>query len=186
MIILVDMDNVIADYDAMLGELIAKRFPYIKLISPDRRTSFSLFREYPGYEDKIINLALEKGFFLSLRPVEGAISGLNRLLDLGFDVRICTCPVAKSAYCLNEKYLWVKKYLPNFSKRLIITNDKTLIRGDILIDDRPVIEGFIKPEWLHILYSRPYNLDLPGPRTNWDNLEKFLSKEYSAWLKPTD
>jgi len=37
-----------------------------------------------------------------------------------------------------EKYHWVEKYFErDFTKRLVLTKDKTIIHGDFLIDDKP-------------------------------------------------
>lgn len=50
------------------------------------------------------------------------------------------------------QYAWVEKHLGHeFLEQVILTRDKTLITGDILIDDKPDILGkelksaFIKP-----------------------------------------
>lgn len=45
--------------------------------------------------------------------------------------------------------------------RLIITSDKTKIRGDLLIDDKPYITGSEYPAWEHVLFTAPYNSELP-------------------------
>tara|TARA_B110000027_G_scaffold61312_2_gene65911 strand:- start:17 stop:388 length:372 start_codon:yes stop_codon:yes gene_type:complete len=44
-----------------------------------------------------------------------------------------------------------------WKKRVIITSDKTLVKGSMLIDDKMSISGFINPpEWEHVLFGRPY------------------------------
>jgi 5'-nucleotidase len=42
-----------------------------------------------------------------------------------------------------------------------------LVRGDILVDDKPVVSGSLRPEWVHVLHDRPYNRNCPGPRMSW-------------------
>lgn len=45
-----------------------------------------------------------------------------------------------SAVCV--QYAWVEKHLGHeFLEQVILTRDKTLISGDLLIDDRPDILG---------------------------------------------
>lgn len=40
------------------------------------------------------------------------------------------------------QYAWVEKHLgQEFLEQVILTRDKTLITGDILIDDKPDIQG---------------------------------------------
>ncbi|HEX9597652.1 MAG TPA: hypothetical protein VF982_12285, partial [Anaerolineales bacterium] len=48
--------------------------------------------------------------------------------------------------------------------QLILSTDKTLVQGDILIDDRPEIKGAVKPVWEHVLYDQPYNRKVEGQR----------------------
>lgn len=44
------------------------------------------------------------------------------------------------------QYAWVEKHLGrDFLEQVILTRDKTLITGDILIDDKPDILG--EPPW---------------------------------------
>ena len=44
--------------------------------------------------------------------------------------------------CVCVQYAWVEKHLGHdFLEQVILTRDKTLITGDILIDDKPDILG---------------------------------------------
>ena len=44
--------------------------------------------------------------------------------------------------CVCVQYAWVEKHLgQEFVEQVILTRDKTLISGDILIDDKPDIIG---------------------------------------------
>ena len=86
-------------------------------------------------------------------------------------------PLSLYAYCVLEKYQWVEKYLGyGFTKKLILTRDKTLVRGDMLIDDKPEITGIQKPVWEHIIYDFPYNRHITGNRriVRWKNWRKIL------------
>lgn len=78
-----------------------------------------------------------------------------------------------------EKYLWVEKHLGReATNRLILTKDKTLVRGDILIDDKPHIAGAMRPQWKHIVYDAPYNRERKDvPRMTWQNWRNVLAGE---------
>lgn len=175
MFILFDQDNVVSDFDGHLGQLLAEKHPEIQQMPLDTRTTFYYEDDYPEHRGKISRVYLERGFFLDLPLIHGAKEGLLRLLELGHDVRICTSPVTKNDYCLYEKYHWIKQNLPEFTKRLIVTKDKTLIRGDVLVDDKPKITGVMSPRWKHILFDQPYNRRVSGPRMSWDKFEEFLA-----------
>lgn len=44
--------------------------------------------------------------------------------------------------CVRVQYAWVEKHLGyDFLEQVILTRDKTLISGDVLIDDKPDILG---------------------------------------------
>lgn len=43
------------------------------------------------------------------------------------------------------QYAWVERHLgPEFLDKVILTRDKTIVSGDILIDDKPDILGRIR------------------------------------------
>lgn len=89
---------------------------------------------------------------------------------------ICTAPLSQYENCVLEKYRWVEKHLGrDFVSKIILTRDKTLIRGDILIDDRPEITGIIEPAWEHIVFNLPYNKNVSGKRRiAWENWRSVL------------
>lgn len=75
------------------------------------------------------------GFFTSLRPIEGAIQSVEELRQL-HDVYVLTAPSTRNAHSYTEKRLWIERYFGYaFTKRLILSPDKGLLRGDYLIDD---------------------------------------------------
>jgi 5'-nucleotidase len=89
------------------------------------------------------------GFFLGLEPLDFAIEGV-KLLQTKYDVWILTRPSIKNTNCYTEKAEWVKKYFgEQMLEKLILCPDKSLVKGDYLIDDdckhgQPEFEG----EWI--------------------------------------
>jgi len=52
------------------------------------------------------------------------------------------------------------------------------VQGDLLIDDKPLIQGAVRPCWKHILFDAPYNRDVADrPRINWSNWRNVLAGE---------
>ena len=75
------------------------------------------------------------GFFLDLKPIEGAIEGINTLQSK-YDVWILTRPSIKNIHCYTEKAAWIRKYLgEEMLNKMILCPDKSLVKGDYLIDD---------------------------------------------------
>merc|ERR1712048_1424895 len=120
-----------------------------------------------------------------LPEMSGGVAALSRLIASGFEVMICTSPVANSRYCAQEKWEWVREHLGDaWLKRLILTCDETTVRGDFLIDDKPVITGSQQPLWTQILFDAPYNVGVElGFRRRlhcWDGVETVLCDELSG------
>lgn len=180
---LVDQDNVLADFDGELYRRMQTRFPEIPSIPFEKRTHFFLSEEYAEvYRDRIKSIKFEKGFILSLPPIEGGLQALQDMLSLGIDVRICTSPLAHYSgyeHCFLEKYEWVERYLGSeWIERVILTRDKTLTKGEFLIDDKPEISGVCKPEWEHVVFDQPYNWNIKDKRRllGWRNWQQVLLK----------
>lgn len=77
----------------------------------------------------------QKGFFESLKPMNGAIEFWNKWNDK-VDLWILTRPSIPNRHCYTEKANWIYKYLGNDGiKKLILSPRKELLIGDILIDD---------------------------------------------------
>ena len=77
------------------------------------------------------------GFFRNLKPIVGGVNAVKYLQEQElFDVYILTAPSVRNPLCYTEKRLWIEDYLGmKMVKRLIITPNKGLNRGDYLIDD---------------------------------------------------
>jgi 5'-nucleotidase len=77
------------------------------------------------------------GFFRKLKPMENAISSVQRLRESKrFEVYILTAPSIRNPLCYSEKREWVENHLGiKMVERLIISPNKGLNKGDYLIDD---------------------------------------------------
>jgi 5'-nucleotidase len=177
MIVLADMDGVLAWFDLGVNLKLAEQYPQVNIVPLEKRSTFYIQYDYPAEQAPLIqSIYMAEGFYRSLPPVPGGREGIEEILGAGHDVRICTVPHPNHRYCLPEKYLWVEQNLgEKWLDRIIITRDKTLIRGHLLIDDNSEITGAAVPEWEHILYTQPYNLGVKGKRRlTWDNWRDVL------------
>merc|ERR1712176_1182387 len=178
-VVLVDMDGCLVDWDRGfmnawngLTPVDRRHYDIEKCVPADR------FRE-------AVALFESEGFFRGLPEMPGGVDALKRLVAAGFEVMICTSPVANSRYCAQEKWEWVREHLGDaWLKRFILTCDKTTVRGDFLIDDKPSITGSQQPLWTQIAFDAPYNKDveLGGRRrlNRWDDIETVLSDELTG------
>jgi len=178
--ILIDMDGVLVDWDAGFKKVWGDR--------PLGPRSHYEMEECVRKEDAEEAKAMytSKGFFLNLPPMRGALDAISEIASRGYIVHICTKPVL-SPYCVQEKYEWVRKHLgEEWMTRIIMTHDKTVIRGTLLIDDHPNIRGSRFPSWRQLIFDAPYNrhrTDLPR-LSSWSNWEKLFAEELLFAPKP--
>jgi 5'-nucleotidase len=175
--ILVDQDGVLSGFDQAVHTALSKRFPPEKVIALENRRSFYYAGDYPEDMHDIINQILNtEGFHRSLPVIPGAIQAVKEMIAEGHEVTICTSPLISAPNCAAEKFGWITEHLGHeWLNRTIITRDKTLVRGDILIDDKPEITGEMKPLWQHVIFDAPYNRQVPNPLrihdwTEWRNV----------------
>ncbi|XP_020741481.2 5'(3')-deoxyribonucleotidase, cytosolic type [Odocoileus virginianus] len=191
--VLVDMDCVLADFEAGLLRGFLQRFPGEPHVPLEERRGFSAREQYralrPDLADKVTTVFEAPGFFLGLEPIPGALEAMREMNDMqDTQVFICTSPLMKYDHCVTEKYRWVEKHLgPQFVERIIVTRDKTVISGDLLIDDKEVIQGQEEtPSWEHILFTCCHNqhLALPPPQRrlrSWsDNWREIIDSKRGA------
>ncbi|MCZ4319044.1 hypothetical protein O4H26_08585 [Aequorivita viscosa] len=112
-IVFVDMDSVLVDFQSGIDKI--SKTDQVK---------------YAGKLDEV------PGIFSLMEPYEGAIEGY-RWLCKNFDTYILSTAPWENPSAWSDKLLWVKKYLPKEAeKRLILSHNKHLAKGDFLIDDR--------------------------------------------------
>lgn len=111
-VVYIDMDGVLVDFAGCLPKI------------PD-----TIKKEYEGRFDEI------PGIFGLMEPMPGAIDSFNTLSQ-SYDVYILSTAPWENPSSWADKLLWVQKYLPIAKKRLILSHNKNLNKGDYLIDDR--------------------------------------------------
>lgn len=173
---LVDMDGVLADWGAAYDQgldgygIAAANIPR----HADQR-SFDLFSGLSENEARLVREVMAYLDYYALKPLPGAVNAVRSMLEYGHEVMICTSPWLSNADCIPDKIDWVLDHLGSgWEDRIIITKDKTIMLGDVLIDDKPNITGHATPTWTQVIFDQPYNQerqDLPRLLTwdDWDN-----------------
>jgi len=171
------MDDVLADYDGEFYTRWYSTHPEIIIPPYEERKSFYIREELPAeLHPKITAINTGSGFIRSLPEIPGALDAVREIADKGYDIFICTTPLDHYENCVLEKYEWIENHLGReWTKKLILTKDKTVIRGNLLIDDKPVVTGKERPIWEHILFDKPYNRHINDQkRINWTNWKTVL------------
>lgn len=174
-IILVDLDNTGVNFDSGADDAVRRLFPDFPVIA------HAVDSEYAGnypleMRATIRNAYTECNFFRNLPPIEGYVEALHKMLENGLEVFICSSPLSAYTNCVPEKFAWVEHHLgPKWVSRVVLTKDKTIVHGDILIDDHPEIKGAFFPTWEHILFDQPYNRHIQKPRLlHWRDWESIV------------
>ena len=170
-IALVDADNVLYHWEKRFIAEVLEKDPAYPIIPLGERTEMEM-RDDKGLEPELfISVKTRPGFYYDLEPMEYAQEGLDEMEDAGIDVFICTAPSLSNPTCASDKYAAIARdFGKNRADRTIITKDKTAVRGDILIDDKPTITGLMIPEWEHIVFDRSYNRHVDNRRlSEWRN-----------------
>ncbi|XP_058013513.1 5'(3')-deoxyribonucleotidase, mitochondrial isoform X2 [Ahaetulla prasina] len=157
--VLVDMDGVLADFEGGFLKKYRARYPDLPYITLDERRGFWVSEQYgklqPELSEKAISIWESKNFFMELDPLPGAVEALKEMAELeATEVFICTSPIKKYRYCPYEKFAWIEKHFgQEFLDHVILTRDKTIVAGHVLIDDRPDIVG--KPTfWVRLCHTQ--------------------------------
>lgn len=186
-VLLIDMDGVVAEWYPGLLATYIERFPDREYIAPDEVSRFYVEELYPEeHRQDVMRISREKGFYRNLPVMPGAKESLadiqNNCLDF-IDPFICTAPELESdeLCCHTEKVQYVQEHFGDFwARRTILTKDKTLVYGNYLIDDKPVINGLLQPTWEQIHYAQPYNKyvrDVEFTWAQWNDLKMDLYVE---------
>uniref|UniRef100_A0A670Y3X8 5',3'-nucleotidase, mitochondrial n=1 Tax=Pseudonaja textilis TaxID=8673 RepID=A0A670Y3X8_PSETE len=136
------------------------RYPDLPYIALDERRGFWVSEQYgklqPGLSEKAISIWESKNFFMELNPLPGAVEALKEMAELeATEVFICTSPIKKYRYCPYEKFAWIEKHFGHeFLEHVILTRDKTIVSGHVLIDDRGQ---------KHVLFTACHNKHLQLP-----------------------
>jgi len=184
--ILVDMDGVLADFDQHYWNEAVRVWKQVRAgsgplspfdISALNQQAHRYLSDHvtdKDCESAVRSLVETEGWFEALPPIDGARSGLNRLSKAA-DVWIVTKPLEKNPTCRDEKARWLTKHMGDgWDRRLILTPDKSLIRGDVLLDDAIKPEWVPAADWEPVVYAHPWNTNGPhaGPPTpGWDRFE---------------
>lgn len=109
------------------------------------------------------------GFCAALEPVEGAVEAVRELRKK-HDVYFVTSDMATCPTWAHERREWLKRHFGVHYRNIVHTHAKYLVRGDLLIDDKPShldrwgSENSPPRAWL---WGMPHNASV---QANWNTL----------------
>lgn len=109
------------------------------------------------------------GWFRGLPVTPGAKSGVGQLLTAGVDIWVVTKPLEANPTCRDDKAAWLREHFPMLERKLILAPDKSMIVGDVLLDDAINLEWILKAQWRPVVFRAPFN----GSGSEWHYLHSW-------------
>jgi 5'(3')-deoxyribonucleotidase len=129
-ILYIDMDNVLVDFQSGIDEL-----------NEEQKN------KYDGRFDEV------PGIFSLMLPIKDSVKSFEKL-SLKYETYVLSTSPWENDTAASDKVRWVKKYLGQAAyKRLILSHNKHLNKGDYIIDDRTK-NGVDKFEGEHIHFGQ--------------------------------
>ena len=151
--ILVDMDDTITDLLGAWVEMLNRR--YGTQVSPEDIPSWDIAKSFPSLtREQVFAPLLCDSLWRYVRPKEGAAETLRQLIADGHKVFIVTTSAYETLRTKMDVVLF--RYFPFLSwENVIITANKQMIKGDVLIDDG--VHNHIGGDYEKLLMDAPHN-----------------------------
>lgn len=121
-----------------------------------------------------LSIMSKQEFWLNIPVYNGAIEVMERLCER-FDVYVLSTPWSGYKDCIRDKMMWMESKFPFFNtKNMIFTHHKSLLRGDVIVDDHPKNLQLFQGKTVTITY--PYNKDVKVDfrSTSWHDIGKWI------------
>ncbi|HET8685151.1 MAG TPA: hypothetical protein VFM18_00645 [Methanosarcina sp.] len=179
-IVLIDMDGPLCKWVEAAVNQYSLRFPHLPITKVEDVKTFPLEDSWPdslGCKAALREVLNSPSFYRNLEPQDGAIEALKEIQKVSEETGLITPFICSSPWlhgteldCHSDKARWVEEHLGRYwTERMILTRDKTLVRGHVLIDDKPDIKGATSPTWQQLLFDCNWNRDSDLPRFKWSD-----------------
>lgn len=207
-IIIVDSDMVLYPWDAVMQECLLEIIPELVWIPTHQKKFWELSDNHSEEYKNIIRkncLNPPLNFYRKAEKVmENSLTGMEYLSKMG-RVIICTSPTFKSLLIPKfldgaknplevwnrislEKGCWLTEFFDNTFYKIVFTEDKRTIQGDVIIDDNPSLgSGLENPPWRKILFDDfyQYNIGTDQLTANWEEIPGLVEDIfYNRNVKP--
>ena len=150
--ILIDIDDTIENLLEVWCDLLNKT--YKTNINYEDVTDWDVSKFFPELTKSQVYSPLESlEIWKNIRPKDGAVKYVKKLINDGFEVFLCTSTSYKN---IKPKFEFVKKYFPYIKwKNVIVTSNKQMINADCLVDDG--VHNLEGGTYIKILMTAPHN-----------------------------
>lgn len=151
--------RVLCDADDTLENLVepwvnAVNYKFCANVKWNDITEWDMAKFFPTLSrEQVYSPIYEDGFWNSIIPMPGAVKFINSILADGHEFYIVTATNYQTCGSKIKKLLEMFKMLK--WENFIISSNKQMVNGDILIDDAP--QNLIGGTYHKVLFDRPHN-----------------------------
>lgn len=151
--VLVDMDDTITDLLGAWIDMLNRR--HGTNVMPNDVQQWDIAKSFPSLtKEQVFDPLLCDSLWHYVRPKEGAVETVERFIKEGHKVYIVTTSTYETLRTKMDVVLF--HYFPFLSwNNVIITGNKQMIKGDVLIDDG--VHNLIGGEYVKLLMDAPHN-----------------------------
>lgn len=192
MIVLLDVDGVVADFDAHYVKIARLTLGRQNIYVNFSGDAFSATERYGVNEEEArrVKRALMARSAVDMLPMPNAVEAVKRI-DKRHDVYFVTAPFCPYHHTwFNDRQWWLEEHFcKRLSTRVVFTHHKHLVRGDVFVDDKlKNVKMWCghNPEGTGICWDSPPYFPAEGICTfnYWYRLEGFLDGEALPRLQP--
>ena len=158
-ILLLDMDGPIADFDLAFWQYCQEQGFELNIDSLDDPNRKRFMTENFVHDDERLEARRQidtTRWFIDLPVTKGAAEGVPELVKV-FDVWVCTKPLEVNPYCRDDKGAWLRNHFPYLEHKMILAPKKSLVLGDILLDDAPEPSCIPYAAWKPVVFPSVFN-----------------------------
>lgn len=177
--ITLDMDGVLYDWNTWFDKHVDDLYPQFSATIPRgfANRNFDLWAgRTPEEQAAITHIFDYPDFYRDIPLMPNAQEAVELMWSRGHHVTVASSPWWDNPTCLQDKSNAIRRdFGVRLQKHTTFTGDKTTLRGDYLVDDKPEITGEYTPTWKQIVFNQPYNQRTKGIRLYaWDEFEELL------------
>lgn len=175
--ILIDMDDVLEDLvGCWIAELNAQHGTSVEM---EDITEWRIANFFPTLTvEELYAPLFDPQMWGKLQAIPGAAENVKRLIDDGHTVRVVTATHYGTVLPKMERFLYLYPFLK--WKNVIIASDKSMILGDVMIDDG--VHNLENTSCAKILFDRPHNRSYDAEANGmvrvrtWDEIYDVISE----------
>lgn len=150
--VLCDLDDVLWDLKKPWIAHVNEKFG--TCVQVNDITDWEIQQFFPSLTlEEVYSPLFAPGFWETLQPTQNAGEFISKLKEDGHTVKVVTASFFEN---VPAKMLRLFSLFPMFSQEdIIITTDKQIIKGDVLLDDG--VHNLIGGDYVKLLYDLPHN-----------------------------